>query len=916
MKKTLIFTTILIILLAALLVACDNTTSSNANLPTLNTVEIKRAKSDYVDPDNLLCLEVTEEAGDPRTEEVRITVTFLNKDKMPIISFKVNDDLYNSTNWVADTIGWTTISVLYRPKATSGDFDITVHSIFYRQSNVQKEIKHLSGNTKTVRIAPTFNLSINADAALTPFSNVAEVKFMQSLYEVKSLLDDNAMNRTDFRRESYTFVGWFTEPNGKGERINENGFYEYYEGLTVYAHYGCLYNYDVLTDEHNVEYARILSLTDAGKLRFLFLEMDETVDGYPIRELGAGSMQALNVQNFFTLADSIEVIGDSVFFGLPIKISLGSNVRTIGKNAFSGCTGLSNFFIPSSVREIGDFAFQGTGWATTINNTRVVENMENPGSTTTHNATLFIPKEVEKLGKEVFKNSTFRTVYFMADSSLIEAGEGLFRGSKSLTTLITGATILDRQRIDSAAEGGVTFLPAYAFYDNPALKTIKLTEGIRELGDRVFASTVGLKDLKEINIPVLLKIGDYAFQNCHLNAINFADGSLLESIGDYAFENTKVREVDIKSTALNNYGVSPFYNNWNLRVVVINAISVPAFQRNDRDALQGLNGAKYVKYLVPKASLSEYRRLWVLEGERLWGGIWKEELRVYAREDVYVDIDNNLRIGYEDIGGNDVVANFVIEEYGYYDNAEKTNIVIPAQFDVGGVRKTVREIGKYVTNADIITVNIPNTVYKIRDYAFEGCTRLGNINFGDNINSGEAYNITDIGRFAFKGTALTALYSWDNLRAIGEGAFKECSLLKNVRLIKGTDITVGVSAFENTGLNRLSLGSNVKIINSAAFAYNKTLYYIYMYMETPPTHTGYMLVKPFRGAGMESDSGEEEMGQITDIFLPNAGAKRAFEDDSTYSAYKSKGHYEVLDIYDVENGAENREEWRRQGFEI
>ena len=58
------------------------------------------------------------------------------------------------------------------------------------------------------------------------------------------------------------------------------------------------------------------------------------------------------------IPSGIKIIGNSAFYGLPIKtIAIPNTVNTIGNSAFSNCEELVSITIPSSVTKIDDYAF-------------------------------------------------------------------------------------------------------------------------------------------------------------------------------------------------------------------------------------------------------------------------------------------------------------------------------------------------------------------------------------------------------------------------------------------------------------------------------------------------------------------------------------------------------------------------------
>ena len=61
------------------------------------------------------------------------------------------------------------------------------------------------------------------------------------------------------------------------------------------------------------------------------------------------------------MGSNVETIGANAFYGCKnlTDVSLGKNLTAIGANAFSGCSKLKRLTIPSKVKKIGSNAFYG-----------------------------------------------------------------------------------------------------------------------------------------------------------------------------------------------------------------------------------------------------------------------------------------------------------------------------------------------------------------------------------------------------------------------------------------------------------------------------------------------------------------------------------------------------------------------------
>ena len=119
--------------------------------------------------------------------------------------------------------------------------------------------------------------------------------------------------------------------------------------------------------------------------------------------------------------------------------------------------------------------------------------------------------------------------------------------------------------------------------------------------------------------------------------------------------------------------------------------------------------------------------------------------------------------------------------------------------------------GKLYIDGQLVTdLVIPDSVTKIKDYAFSGYTGLTSVNTSNSVNI--------IGDSAFSGcTGLTSVTIGNSVTSIGDSAFSYCTGLTSATI--GNSVTsIGSSAFSYcTGLTSLTIGSSVTNIGDYAF---------------------------------------------------------------------------------------------------
>ena len=184
-------------------------------------------------------------------------------------------------------------------------------------------------------------------------------------------------------------------------------------------------------------------------------------------------------------------------------------------------------------------------------------------------------------------------------------------------------------------------------------------------------------------------------------------------------------------------------------------------------------------------------------------------------------------------------------------SATDTDIVIPSQYN--GLPVIDIDLWAFHNCSSLRSVEIPSSVTTIGAHAFDGCSGLKSVTFGENSQ------LTSIGSYAFRGcNGLTSVFigdieAWcsidfygmdsnplyyahnlylngelvtelvipDGVKSIGSSAFEGCSGLISVTFGENSQLTsIGSSAFEGcSGLISVSFGENSQLtsIGSSAF---------------------------------------------------------------------------------------------------
>lgn len=247
--------------------------------------------------------------------------------------------------------------------------------------------------------------------------------------------------------------------------------------------------------------------------------------------LGKGVLQGTGSLGNIVLPSRIREISEEMFRNSAIAVvTIGSSVTVIGKNAFTGCTGLREIIFAEgcNIETIPESAFENVAAGT-----------------------ITIPKSVKVIESRAFANVSASEIIFEEGSVLTTIGDGAFTGSglvsislpSSVTTLgkgvFKGAKKLTSVSIDGTA---ITSIPDETFTDCRKLKSFNVPNTINAIGHRAFYCCYSLASVTyEAGGEGALTIGDGAFHLCS-KLTTLALPSRTESLGESAYYATAATE--------------------------------------------------------------------------------------------------------------------------------------------------------------------------------------------------------------------------------------------------------------------------------------------------------------------------------------------------------------------------------------
>ncbi|MBR1786859.1 MAG: leucine-rich repeat domain-containing protein, partial [Paludibacteraceae bacterium] len=422
------------------------------------------------------------------------------------------------------------------------------------------------------------------------------------------------------------------------------------------------------------------------------------------------------------------------------ELTIPNSVTSIGKSAFSGCSGLTSVTIPNSVTSIGADAFSGCSSLTGVYITDLLawcnikflrdflSNSSNPLSYA-HNlylngnlvTNLSIPDGVTSIGEDAFYNCSSLTSVTIPDG-VTSIGSDAFYYCTSLTSVTIGSS--------------VTSIGSLAFDGCTSLTSVTIGNSVTSIGSGAFADC---SSLTLVTIPnSVTSIGKDAFYNCSsLTGVYITDL--------VAWCNIKF---DRGYYGSDNSNPLSYAHNLYLNGTLVTDLTIPDGVTSISDyAFYGCSSLTSVTIPNSVTSIGSS----AFSGCSSLTGVYITDLTAWC----------NILFSYE--------ANPLSYAHNLYLNGTLvTDLSIP---------DGVTSIGSGVFSgcSALTSVTIPNSVTSIGVSAFSGCSGLTSVTISN--------SVTSIGNSAFSGcSSLTSVTIPNSVTSIGDYAFYNCSSLKSVKI--------------------------------------------------------------------------------------------------------------------------------------
>lgn len=299
-----------------------------------------------------------------------------------------------------------------------------------------------------------------------------------------------------------------------------------------------------------------------------------------LKSIGAEAFSKCSRLNSISFPDKLETVGASAFEQSGItSIDWPENPVTFGEKAFMSCNNLTEVEIPAWLNDIpasfmkGCAALTTLTWAPRGETVDSVHIGDNAFSGLGKLTTITFPDTKVALGTATFNGCSAATEIVWPQEEVI-LGKDSFYNCSSLTQVTVPDYVTEipdncfrqcKKLSDLTLSPNITSIGNYAF-SNCALTGISWPDNITNLGQYAFASN----PLTSVDIPgTITRPNQYCFANCDkLTSVTMNEG--LEAIAQGMFYgDSSLQEVIFPSTVTES-GYSAFYNCTSLRRVLLN----------------------------------------------------------------------------------------------------------------------------------------------------------------------------------------------------------------------------------------------------------------------------------------------------------------------------------------------------------
>lgn len=533
------------------------------------------------------------------------------------------------------------------------------------------------------------------------------------------------------------------------------------------------------------------------------------------------------------------------------SVIIENGVEYIGREAFKGCTALSDITAADSVQCIGAYAFDDTAWLSNQPNGivyigKVIYTYKGtcPAAVTLNADTVGIaamafkdtqtleqinfPSSLREIGGWAFHNCTALQEIDLNEGLTI-IGQTAFAGCNTLTQIIIpdSVTVMGSgafgscNRVEKIVIGnGLENLSYSAFSYSAALKEIAFGNKLHTISNSAFR---GCTALEYVTLPsTVTVIEDYAFNGC--TGLKNIVLSNVSKIGYYAFTNCdSLAELSLPET-LTVIDQAAFAN-----CDILSCVTIPdSVKTLELNCFKNCPALKEVNIGKGASKIDSTSFLNCTSLERI---TVDPENEYYISDEcgvLYTKDHKTLLIYPTGRAGAYTVADTVtlIEQEAFANCLELTAVTLPDGL-------LTLEYGVFANCITLKEIKLPDSVIKTYGGTFSGCTALETVWLGDGLKDISATMFADcialkevrlpafaesIGSSAFKNCAsLTSIVLPESLTQIWNEAFSGCTALQNVDLPKNLNQIRGKAFDSCASLQEIYIPDTVVSIDYGVF---------------------------------------------------------------------------------------------------
>ncbi len=439
------------------------------------------------------------------------------------------------------------------------------------------------------------------------------------------------------------------------------------------------------------------------------------------------------------------------------EVILPSTCKSIGANAFAGCTGLKTIQMSSSVK-VAEGAFDDCP-NLTIEYTEEVPESEWDDSA-------FTDEQYVECFEDIFRAIVAQGQ--TPDGGYDTYADAILRLPQSVT--VAGKLIVP---------DGLTKIGDYVFSDCKTLTQVELPDSCKSIGLGAFSNCTGLES---INLDKVETIGTAAFKGCSSLPKALVISASIESVDSGAFKDTGITEVIFESgrTVIPN-DICNSIGDTLLQVTIPEGV-----ERIEENAFSGCSSLKQVELPDSCKSLgtNAFSKCTGLES---------------------INLDKVEKIGAWAFDGCSSLPKTLVVP-------NSIEAVLSGAFADTGITEVIFESGRTAIPGNacssigdtLLQVTIPEGVESIGSSAFKGCSSLKQVVLPQ--------SCTSIGAQVFQSCTALESINLDKIEKIGAGAFNGCSALPKTLVVSNSVWSVGSGAFKDTGITEVIFESGRTVI--------------------------------------------------------------------------------------------------------